>query len=60
MVNTHFRFDWSFEELFISKQTLFGNFMKKELHISERRYEELRDLESVERVLEEYISDFNH
>lgn len=29
MVNTQFRFDWNYEDLFVNKQALFGNFMNK-------------------------------
>ncbi len=34
MVNTQFRFDWTYEELFLTKKILFGNFLNKQIHVS--------------------------
>lgn len=48
-----------YKDIFEDKQILFGKYMKWGLPINERKYEEINDYAWFEKVMSEYVEEYN-
>lgn len=58
-MSKHFSSNISYEDLFVDRLILFGDFLKMGLEPEERVYEEVQDADKMKSLLEEYLDDYN-
>ena len=54
-----FMMDWNFEEIFIEKPILFGDYLKMGVTGEDRHYEPISDNSKLPRLMDSYLEDYN-
>ena len=59
VVQTILKLKWEHKDIFEDQQIYFGDFMKRGLDVSDRKYDIIDDFPRLEKVMGEYIQSFN-
>ena len=59
LIKNSFRVDWSHADLFEAKPLIFSDFMKRGIPFEERQYDEVRDLQTMSKVIMDYQEEYN-
>lgn len=59
LLSKHFAVSASYDDLFVERSILFGDFLKMGLDHEDRQYEEVNDIEKMKSILQEYLEEYN-
>lgn len=59
LIEEQFKEKLEYKDIFEEKQIIFGNYMKRGLPHSDWKYEEVTDYQRFEKVMSEYVEEYN-